>query len=53
MQQKSAEKTGEDQEMSEKDIMRIGKITQTAWRRSVRKHLHTGDGDVLFALSSW
>lgn len=53
MQQKSAEKTGEDQAMSEKDIMRIGKITQTAWRRSVRKHLHTGDGDVLFALSPW
>ena len=53
MQQKSAEKTGEDQEMSEKDIMRIGKITQTAWRRSVRKHLHIGDGDMLFALSPW
>ena len=53
MQQKSAEKTGEDQEMSEKDIMRIGKITQTAWCRSVRKHLHIGDGDMLFALSPW
>ena len=39
--------------MSEKDIMRIGKITQTAWRRSVRKQLHTGDTDMLFTPSPW
>ena len=51
--QECEEKTGEHQAMSEKDIMRIGKITQTAWRRSVRKQLHTGDTDMLFTPSPW
>ena len=39
--------------MSEKDIMRIGKITQTTWRRSVRKQLHPGKGNMLFMPSPW
>ena len=51
--QECDEKTGEHQAMSEKDIMRIGKITQTAWRRSVRKQLHTGGTDMLFTPSPW
>lgn len=36
-----------------KDIMRIGKITQTAWQRSVRKHLHIAKENTLFAASPW
>ncbi len=39
--------------MSGKDTMRIGKITQTAWQRSVRKQLHTGKENMLFAASPW
>ena len=51
--QECDEETGEHQAMSEKDIMRIGKITQTTWRRSVRKQLHTGGTDMLFTPSPW
>lgn len=39
--------------MSGKDTMRIGKITQTAWQRSVRKQLHTGKKNILFPASPW
>lgn len=39
--------------MSGKDTMRIGKITQTAWQRSVRKQLHTGKENMLFTASPW
>lgn len=39
--------------MSEKDGMRIGKITQTAWQRTVRKQLHTEDKRTLFGASPW
>ena len=39
--------------MSEKNGMRIGKITQTAWQRSVRKQLHTEDNKTLFGPSPW
>ena len=39
--------------MSEKEIMRIGRITQTAWSRSVRRQLHTGNDNMLFAPSPW
>ena len=46
-------KTGEQQAMSGKDTMRIGKITQTAWSRSVRRRLHTEDDNMLFAPSPW
>ena len=31
--------------------MRLGKITRTAWQRSVRRQLHTEDAQTLFALS--
>ena len=41
------------QAMSEKDGMRIGKITQTAWQRTVRKQLHTEDKRTLFGASPW
>ena len=51
--QECDEETGEHQAMSEKDIMRIGKITQTTWRRSVRKQLHPGKGNMLFMPSPW
>ena len=48
--------TGKKQErrqaMSENG-MRIGKITQTAWQRTVRKQLHTGDKRMLFSASPW
>ena len=33
--------------------MRIGKITQTAWQRTVRKQLHTEDKRTLFGASPW
>ncbi len=33
--------------------MRIGKITQTAWQRFVRRRLHTGKKDALFEASPW
>ena len=39
--------------MSGKNGMRIGKITQTAWQRSVRKQLHTGDNRTMFGPSPW
>lgn len=53
MKQKSAEKTGEDQAMSEKDIMRPGKITQTAWRRTAGRQIHAEDDNNMFTLSPW
>ena len=39
--------------MSGKNEMRIGKITQTAWQRSVRKQLHTEDDRTLSGPSPW
>ena len=33
--------------------MRMGKITQTAWQRSVRNRLHTGKENMLFGPSPW
>ena len=33
--------------------MRIGKITQTAWQRYVRKQLHTETDDAMSGASPW
>ena len=33
--------------------MRYGRLTQTAWQRSVRRQLHSGEKDVLFGPSPW
>ena len=39
--------------MEKKDGMRIGKITQTAWKRSVGKYLHKENENRLFEASPW
>lgn len=39
--------------MEQSSEMRNGRITQTAWRRSVRKHLKTGEKDIVWGPSPW
>lgn len=39
--------------MTEKDILRPGRFTQTVWQRSVRKQLHTEKENMLFTASPW